>query len=55
MYLSYSSTHFDHEASLVDSGASFCMTSHREWFCEYEIFDGRDVLLGYELKTIIIV
>lgn len=22
------------------------MTPHREWFCEYEEYDGRKVLLG---------
>jgi hypothetical protein len=33
VYLASSSTHADHEAWLVDSGASFHMTPHREWFC----------------------
>jgi hypothetical protein len=32
VYLASSSTHADHEAWLVDSGASFHMTPHREWF-----------------------
>jgi len=32
---SYSSTHVDHDAWLIDSGASFHFTPHREWFYEY--------------------
>lgn len=47
MYLASSSTHVDHEAWLIDSGASFHFTPHREWFCEYEKYDsGVDVFLG---------
>jgi hypothetical protein len=34
--LDSSSTHVDNEAWMVDSGASFHMTPHREWFYEYE-------------------
>jgi hypothetical protein len=40
VYLASSSTHEDHEAWLVDSGASFHMTPHGEWFYEYERYDG---------------
>jgi len=29
---SYSSTHVDHEAWLIDSGAAFHFILHREWF-----------------------
>jgi hypothetical protein len=43
VYLASSRTHEDHEAWLVDSGASFHMTLHREWFCEYESYDGGNV------------
>jgi hypothetical protein len=46
--------HADHEAWLVDSGASFHMTPHGEWFCEYERYDGGNVFLGDELTTKII-
>ena len=46
VYLASSRTHVDHEAWLVDSGASFHMTLHREWFCEYERHDGGNVFLG---------
>ena len=43
---SSSNTHVDHESWLIESGASFHFTPHREWFCEYEKYDGRDVFLG---------
>ena len=47
---SYSSTHVDHEAWLIDSGASFHLTHHRERFCEYEKYYGGDVFLGDDRK-----
>ena len=49
-----SSTHADHEAWLIDSGSSFHMTPHREWFCEYEKYDGSNVFLGNDSTTRII-
>eukprot|EP00253_Pinus_taeda_P029559 PITA_29559 len=52
--LASSSTHVDHEAWLIDSGASFHFTPQREWFCEYEKYDGGDVLLGDDRKARII-
>eukprot|EP00253_Pinus_taeda_P006610 PITA_06610 len=54
VYLASSSTHVDHEAWLIDSSASFHLTSHREWFCEYERYDGGDVLLRDDRKVRII-
>jgi hypothetical protein len=54
VYLASSSTHADHEAWLIDSGASFHMTPHREWFCEYEKYDGGSVFLGNDSTTKII-
>ena len=48
-----SNTHVDHESWLIDSGASFHFTPHREWFCEYEKYDG-DVFLGDDRKAKII-
>jgi hypothetical protein len=54
VYLASSRTHEDHEAWLVDFGASFHMTPHREWFCEYERYDGGNVFLGDDSTTIII-
>ena len=55
VYLAFSSnTHVDHEAWLIDSGASFHFTPHREWYCEYEKYDGGDVFLGDDRKDRII-
>ena len=36
---------------MIDSGASFHFTPHREWFCEYEKYDGGDVFLGDDRKA----
>ena len=47
-YLASTSTHVDHDVWLIDSGASYHMTPHREWFSEYEKYDGGDVFLGYD-------
>eukprot|EP00253_Pinus_taeda_P034979 PITA_34979 len=54
VYLASSSTHVDHEAWLIDLGASFHFTPHREWFCENEKYDGGDVFLGDDKKGRII-
>jgi len=54
VYLASSSTHVDHEAWLIDLGASFHFTPHREWFYEYEKYDGGDVFLGDDRKARII-
>lgn len=54
VYLASSSTHVDHEAWLIDSGASFHFTPHREWCCEYEEYGGGDVFLGDDRKARII-
>ena len=54
VYLASSSTHVDHEAWLIDSGASFHFTTHRESFCEYEKYDGGDFFLGDDRKARII-
>eukprot|EP00253_Pinus_taeda_P016278 PITA_16278 len=54
VYLASSSTHVDHEAWLIDLVASFHFTPHREWFCEYEKYDGGDVFLGDDRKARII-
>jgi hypothetical protein len=48
VYLEYTSTHADRDVWLIDSGASYHMTLHREWFSEYEKYDGGDVFLGYD-------
>jgi hypothetical protein len=54
VYLASSITHADHESWLVDSGASFHMTPHREWFYESEKYDGGNVFLGNDSTTRII-
>ena len=55
MYLdSSSNTHVDHELWLIDSGATFHYTPHREWFCEYEKYDGADIFLGDDRKARIV-
>eukprot|EP00253_Pinus_taeda_P034022 PITA_34022 len=54
VYLASSSTHVDHEAWLIDSSASFHFTPHREWFYEYEKYDGGDVFLGDDRKARIV-
>ena len=54
VYLASSSTHVNREAWLIDSGASFHFTPHREWLCEYETYDGGDVFLGVDRKARII-
>jgi hypothetical protein len=46
VYLAYTSTHENCGVWLIDSGVSYHMTPHREWFCEYEKYDGVDVFLG---------
>jgi len=54
VYLASLSTHVDHEAWLIDSGASFHFTPYREWFCEYGKCDGGHVFLGDDRKARII-
>jgi len=41
----------DHESCLINSGASFHFTPHREWLCEYEKYDGGNVSLGNDKKA----
>jgi hypothetical protein len=52
--LSSSSTHVDHEEGLFELGASFHRTPHREWFCEYQRYDGGNFFLGDDSITRII-
>ena len=54
VHLASSSTHVDHKVGLIDSRASFHFTPHREWFYEYEKYDGGDVFLGDNRKARII-
>ena len=45
VYLSSTSTQSERDFWLIDSGASFHMTPHKEWFSEYEKYNG-NVFLG---------
>eukprot|EP00253_Pinus_taeda_P008029 PITA_08029 len=54
VYLASSSTLVDHEAWLIGSSASFHFNPHRQWFCEYEKYDGGDVFLGDDRKARIV-
>ena len=47
-------THPYYVVWLIESGASFHMTPHGKWFCEYENYKIGDFFLGYESKTKII-
>jgi hypothetical protein len=40
VYLASTSTQSKSDVWFIDSSASFHMTPHSEWFCEYESFDG---------------
>jgi hypothetical protein len=51
VYLASTSTQSDQDIWLIDSGASYHMTPHREWFYEYELYEGGDVFLGDESTT----
>jgi hypothetical protein len=51
VYLASTSTHEDLDVWLIDSGVSYHMTLHREWFPEYEKYDGGDIFLGDESTT----
>jgi len=43
VYLASISTHSNHGVWLINSGASFHITPQREWFCEYEKYNGGNV------------
>ena len=48
VYLASTATHADRDVWLINSGATYHMTPHREWFYEYEKYDGGDVFLRDE-------
>jgi hypothetical protein len=54
VYFASSSIHADHEAWLINSGASFYMNPHKEWLCKYERYDGGEIFLGHVFTTKII-
>jgi hypothetical protein len=51
VYLASTSTHANHDVWLIDSGASYHMNPYREWFSEYEKYDGGDVFLEDDSTT----
>jgi hypothetical protein len=51
VYLTSIATHADHDVWLIKSGASYHMTPHKEWFSEYEEYNGGDVFLGDDSTT----
>ena len=46
VYLASTSTQMERESWLIESKASFHMTPHRHWLCEYDERKSGDVLLG---------
>jgi hypothetical protein len=54
VYLASSSAHEKLDASLVELSASFHMNYHREWFYEYERYDGGDAFVDDDSTTKII-
>jgi hypothetical protein len=51
VYLESTSTHADCDVWLIDIGAPYHMNPHREWFFEYEKYDGGDAFLGDDSTT----
>jgi hypothetical protein len=54
VYLVLTSSQSKHDVWLIHSGAYFHMKPHRDWFYEYDIYEGGDVFLGDDLKTKIV-
>jgi hypothetical protein len=54
VYLASTSTKSNQDVWLINSGASYNMTPHKEWFCEYEQYDGGDVFSGDNSTTKIV-
>ena len=54
VYFASMSTQSEQHSWLINSSASFHMTPHRNWFCEYEELESGYVLLGEDsLKSIV--
>ena len=53
VYLASIGTQLEHDFWLIDSGVYFHMTPHREWFYEYEKYNG-NVFLGDDSQKKII-
>jgi hypothetical protein len=51
VYMVSTNTQSDKDVWLIDSGAYYNMIPHREWFYEYEKYEGGYVLLGVMSPT----
>jgi hypothetical protein len=51
VHLASTSTQSDQDFWLIDSGGSYHMTPHREWFCKYKQYEGGEVFLGDDSTT----
>ena len=54
VYLASMGTQSEHDAWLIESGASYHITPHRDWFLEYEEYEGGDVFIGDDSTTRIV-
>ena len=45
VYLDSTDNHLERDIFFIESSAPCHMTPHREWFCEYEKYNGEDVCL----------
>ena len=54
VYLASTGNPSKRDTWLIDSGASCHMTPNREWFCEYENYNGGDVYFGDDSPASII-
>ena len=54
VYLASTNTQSNQDVWFIDSRESYHMTPHREWFYEYERYDGGYVFLRDNLKTKIV-
>jgi hypothetical protein len=54
MYMASTNKQLDQDVWLIDSAESYHMRPHREWFYEYEQYEGGYVLLGDDLTTKIV-
>jgi hypothetical protein len=55
VYLTSIGRHADHDVWLIESGVSYHMTPHREWFFECEKYSGGDAFLGDDSTSKIMV
>ena len=54
VYLASTGNLSERDTWMIDAGTSCHMTPHREWFCQYQKYNGGDVYLGDDSPTSII-